>query len=147
MSRIQMGERQNSPTSGRGAKWSISYILYSQKISELLAKFHSQKVVVPSPRTSVWRTRGLEESDFDLTALSCISGSTRVTSFPLCYKPSCHPLVWRSRFAQRKEFFLLFPDIHKSQPFQEQTLLRKGVEKRLLIATEESHRAPRERRG
>lgn len=45
ISRIQMGEQQNFPTSGRRAKWSISYVFYSQKISEPLAKFQSGSIV------------------------------------------------------------------------------------------------------
>lgn len=95
MSRIQTGEWQNSLTSSRKAKWSVSHVLYSQKISELLTKLHSQKGVAPSIQTHIWRTRGREQRDFSLTALSFISGSTWVMSCPPCYRPYCHQLVWR----------------------------------------------------
>lgn len=135
ISRIQMGEQQNFPTSGRRAKWSISYILYSQKISEPLAKFHSHKVVASSPQTCMWRTRGPEESKFELTTLSCISGCTWVMFFPLQPLWAC---VKKVTVCLKEGSLLLFANTCKSHSFQEQTVLCKAVEKHLLISTEKS---------
>lgn len=119
-----------------------------RKISELLKKFHSQKVVRDISSNSCVKDERTRR-DFDLTALPCLyfRHCMVIMSFLCVMNPIainlCEMVVvclkWGSRF--------IFPYTDMSQLLQEHSLLCKGVEKHLLISTEKAPIFPQNSMG